>query len=151
MSPSEYEQLVLFLGERFETIDRRFETIDRRFDTIDRRFDTIGQRFDTIDQRFEIVGQRFETMDRHFDTIDRRFDELRAELLGHFDEIYRRLERLEQEYHAITQALRRIEAMVADERVRRDILERDLATLRENVAVLNARIEDIERRLRSGS
>lgn len=137
MSPSEYEQLVLFLGERFETIDRRFETIDRRFDT--------------IDQRFEIVGQRFETMDRHFDTIDRRFDELRAELLGHFDEIYRRLERLEQEYHAITQALRRIEAMLADERVRRDILERDLATLRENVAVLNARIEDIERRLRSGS
>ena len=144
MSPSEYEQLVLFLGERFETIDRRFETIDRRFDTIDRRFDT-------IDQRFEIVGQRFETIDRHFDTIDRRFDELRAELLGHFDEIYRRLERLEQEYHAITQALRRIEAMLADERVRRDILERDLATLRENVAVLNARIEDIERRLRSGS
>src|SRR6266849_6877235 len=137
MSPSEYEQLVLFLGERFETIDRRFETIDRRFDT--------------IDQRFEIVGQRFETIDRHFDTIDRRFDELRAELLGHFDEIYRRLERLEQEYHAITQALRRIEAMLADERVRRDILERDLATLRENVAVLNARIEDIERRLRSGS
>src|SRR6266446_2049596 len=109
MSPSEYEQLVLFLGERFETIDRRF------------------------------------------DTIDRRFDELRAELLGHFDEIYRRLERLEQEYHAITQALRRIEALLADERVRRDILERDLATLRENVALLNARIEDIERRLRSGS
>jgi len=144
MSPSEYEQLVLFLGERFETIDRRFDTIDQRFDTIDRRFDT-------IDQRFEIVGQRFETMDRHFDTIDRRFDELRAELLGHFDEIYRRLERLEQEYHAITQALQRIEAMLADERVRRDILERDLATLRENVAVLNARIEDIERRLRSGS
>jgi uncharacterized membrane-anchored protein YhcB (DUF1043 family) len=137
MSPSEYEQLVLFLGERFETIDRRFETIDRRFDT--------------IDQRFEIVGQRFETMDRHFDTIDRRFDELRAELLGHFDEIYRRLERLEQEYHAISQALRRIEAMLADERVRRDILERDLTTLRENVALLNARIEDIDRRLRSGS
>src|SRR5712692_6207791 len=158
MSPSEYEQLVLFLGERFETIDRRFDTIDQRFDTIDQRFDTIDQRFDTIDrrfdtidQRFEIVGQRFETMDRHFDTIDRRFDELRAELLGHFDEIYRRLERLEQEYHAITQALRRIEAMLVDERVRRDILERDLATLRENVAVLNARIEDIERRLRSGS
>jgi chromosome segregation ATPase len=90
-------------------------------------------------------------MDRHFDTIDRRFDELRADLLGHFDEIYRRLERLEQEYHAITQALRRIEALLADERVRRDILERDLATLRENVALLNARIEDIERRLRSGS
>jgi chromosome segregation ATPase len=123
MSPSEYEQLVLFLGERFEIIDRRFDTIDQRFDSIDRRFEAV----------------------------DRRFDELRAELFGHFDEIYRRLERLEQEYHAITQALRRIEVLLVDERVRREILERDLATLRDNVAVLNARIEDIERRLRSGS
>jgi uncharacterized membrane-anchored protein YhcB (DUF1043 family) len=114
MSTSEYHQLIAFLGERFETIDRRFEAIDRRFDTI-----------------------------------DRRFDELRGEILGHFDEIYRRLERLEQEYQAITQTLRRIEALLADERARREILERDLATLRENVAVLNARIEDIERRLRS--
>ncbi len=109
MSPSEYEQLVQFLGARFESIDRRFETIDRRF------------------------------------------DELRQEILGHFDEVYRRLERLEQEYQAITQALRRIEALLADERVRREILERDLATLRENVAVLSARIEDIERRLQSAS
>ena len=111
---SEYPQLIAFLGERFETIERRFEAIDRRFDAM-----------------------------------DRRFDELRAEMLGHFDEIYRRLERLEQEYQAITQTLRRIEALLADERARREILERDLATLRENVAVLNARIEDIERRLRS--
>lgn len=109
MSPSEYEQLVQFLGARFESIDRRF------------------------------------------DTIDHRFDEFRQEILGHFDEVYRRLERLEQEYQAITQALRRIEALLADERVRREILERDLATLRENVAVLNARIEDIERRLQSAS
>ena len=130
MSPSEYEQLVQFLGERFETIDRRFETIDRRFETVDRRFDAI---------------------DRRFDAVDRRFDELREEILGHFDEVYRRLERLEQEYQAITQALRRIEALLADERARREILERDLATLRENMAVLNARMEDLERRLRSAS
>ena len=119
MSPSEYHDLITFLGERFEAIDRRFEAIDRRFGTIDRRFETI----------------------------DRRFDDLRAELLGHFDELYRRLDRLEQEYVAITQALRRIEATLLDERARRDRLEQDLATLRENVAVLRARIDDVERRL----
>jgi uncharacterized membrane-anchored protein YhcB (DUF1043 family) len=107
VSPSEYEQLVQFLGTRFEAIDRRF------------------------------------------DTSDSRFAEFRQEILGHFDEIYRRLERLEQEYHAITRALRRIEASLADERGRRGILERDLATLRENVAILKARIDDIQRRLQS--
>ena len=119
MSPSEYRDLIAFLGDRFETIDQRFETIDRRLETIDRRFETI----------------------------DRRFDELRAEILGHFDELYRRLDRLEQEYVAITQALRRIEAAVLDERTRRESLEQDLASLRENLAVLRARIDDIERRL----
>ena len=31
-----------------------------------------------------------------------QFTELRREMLGHFDEIYLRFERLEQEYHAIT-------------------------------------------------
>ena len=122
MSPSEYEQLIQFLGPRFEAIDRHFEAIERRFEGIDRRFEGI----------------------------DRRVDELRAEILGHFDETYRRLERLEQEYQAITQALRRIEARLVDEAGRREILERDLAMLRENVAVLRARIDELERRLRSG-
>src|SRR2546428_6991696 len=102
-------------------------------------------------RRGDFRGREFPEIARRFDEVDLRFTELRQDMLGHFDEIYRRLERLEQEYHAITQALRRIEALLADERVRRDILERDLATLRENVALLNARIEDIERRLRSGS
>ena len=121
MSAPEHQQLIAFLGERFETIDRRFDTIDRRFNAFDRRFEAF----------------------------DRRIDALRGEILGHFDELYRRLERLEQEYQAIAQTLRRIEALLADERARREILERDLATLRANVDVLNARIEDIERRLRS--
>jgi len=91
----------------------------------------------------ELVG----FLGQRFDAIDRRFDELR----GHFDEIYRRLERLEQEYQAIMQALRRIEGRLVDERTRREMLERDLATLRENIAVLTARIADIEQRLRASS
>jgi chromosome segregation ATPase len=68
-------------------------------------------------------------------------------MLGHFDEIYRRFERLEQEYQAITQGLRRIEARLADERGRREILERDLAELKQHVAALQSRIEQIEQRL----
>src|SRR5262247_301293 len=100
----------------------------------------LGQRFSTIDQRFEVIDRRFDAMDRRFDALEGKFDAFRAEVLGHFDEIYRRLERLEQEYQAITHALRRIEGRLVDERTRREMLERDLATLRENIAVLNARI-----------
>jgi chromosome segregation ATPase len=126
MTSGEYEQLVEFLGRQFTEIDRRFGEMDRRFGEMDRRF-----------------GE----MDSRFDEAELRFTELRHDMLGHFDEIYRRFERLEQEYHAITQALRRIEAGLADERGRREILERALAELKQHVAVLQSRIEEIEQRL----
>ena len=53
---------------------------------------------------------------------------------------------LEQEHAALTQALRRIEAVLLDERTRRERLEQDLASLRDNVAVPRAYIDYIERR-----
>jgi len=62
--------------------------------------------------------------------------------------IYRRLERLEQEYQAIVQALRRIEALMTEEGVRRELLERRLESLRQQLAALQLRIDDLEQRLR---
>ena len=100
----------------------------------------LGRQFTEVDRRFDEVGHRFTE-------VDRRFTELRDDVLGHFDEIYRRFERLEQEYQAIIQALRRIEVRLADERGRREILERDLAELKQQVATLQSRIEEIEQRL----
>ena len=95
----------------------------------------------------EFLGGKFTEIDRRFDEMGGQLAELRRDMLGHFDEIYRRLDRLEQEYHAITQALRRIEAGLADELGRRAILERDLAELKYQVAALQSRIEEIEQRL----
>ena len=91
------------------------------------------------EQLVEFLGRQFTEIDRRFNEVDCRFTELRHDMLGHFDEIYRRFERLEQEYHAITQALRRIEAGLAD--------ERGLAELKQHVAALQSRIEEIEQRL----
>jgi hypothetical protein len=50
----------------------------------------LGHQFTGIDRRFDVI-------DRRFDVVDRQFTEIRHELLGHFDDIYRRFERLEQE------------------------------------------------------
>lgn len=133
VSPTEYQQLVEFLGQRFAEVDQRFTQIDQRFPRIDERFVQIDQRFTQIDRGLGVLRD---------DLAD-----LRREMLGHFDAIYRRLERLEQEYQAISQALRRIEAGMADERRRREILERDLTELKRHVAALQARIEEIEQRL----
>ena len=70
------------------------------------------------------------------------------DILGHFDRLYRRLERLEQEYQAIVEGLRRIEALLTDEKVRREELERGLELLKHHVAALQTRIERLEQSLR---
>lgn len=123
MSPSEYEELVAFLTGQFAEVDRRLDHL-----TLE-----MGRRLTAVDER--IASLRAE--------MEERF----REVSGHFDEIYRRLERLEQEYYAISRQLRRIEAAVTDDGERREVLERDLAALRERVNVLQARLDDLERRL----
>lgn len=67
-----------------------------------------------IEELATLMARRFDAMDRRFDTLQSSIDELRREMLGHFDAIYRRLERLEQEYLAITESLRRIERILDD-------------------------------------
>jgi hypothetical protein len=107
MSSPEYAELVRFLGQRFSTIDQRFDAIDPRFDVIDQRFATIDRRFDAIDQRFvamdagsmrwtsQAITQALRRIEgRLVDERTRR--EMLERDLGHFDEICRRLERLEQ-------------------------------------------------------
>ena len=74
MSPTEFEDLIGFLGRRFEAIADRFDGVDRR----------LGEMHAQVDGNHR-------------------------EALGHFDEVYRRLDRLDQEYVAVTQALRRLE------------------------------------------
>src|SRR5262245_55687976 len=105
-----------------------------------------GQLVEFLGRQFAAIDQRFAAMDQRFDAIEAQIGDMRREMLGHFDAVYRRLERLEQEHVAITQALRRIEAGMADDSGRRQILERDLAQLKQHVATLQSRIEDLERR-----
>jgi chromosome segregation ATPase len=147
MTGSEYQQLVEFLGRQFETIDRRFETIDRRLDAIDRRLEAIDRRFDTVDQRFDAAAVEFAVFGRRMDALERRVEEGFRNVLGHLDGTYGRLERLEQEHGLAVQALRRIEARLADDPGRREILERSLADLKRQVTDLQSRIEELERHL----
>src|SRR3990172_1273162 len=99
------------------------------------------------EQLVEFLERQFTGIDRRCDEVNGQITELRHDMLGHFDEIYRRRERLEQEYHTITQALRRVEAGLADGRGRREALERDLAALKRHAAALQSGIEEIEQRL----
>ena len=52
-----------------------------------------SRRFDQVDRRFDQVAGRFNQVDGRFDQVDGQIADLRREMLGHFDEIYRRLDR----------------------------------------------------------
>ena len=69
MSPSEYQELVEFLGSQFAAIDRRFTASD---------------------QRFMAADQRLGRPEGAFREFRAEFRDFRGELAGHFDEIYRR-------------------------------------------------------------
>ena len=126
MTNSEYQDLIAFLSRKFEEIDRRFEAMQQRFEA---RFDAVEAKLAEHDEQFE------------------RIDERSREILGHFDHLYKRLERLEQEYHAILEGLRRIEGLLVDEKVQREELKRGVEYLKRQVAALQDRIEALEQRM----
>ncbi len=113
---------------------------------------------DEYSQLIEFLGRKFEAIDRRFEAIDRRFDQVDAklaehddrfrEVFGHFDHLYQRLERLEQEYQAILEGLRRIEALLAGEKAKREEIERAIEYLKGQVVALQTRIEALEQSLR---
>src|SRR3990172_5465140 len=107
------------------------------------------QLVDFLGRQFTVIEGRFTAIDHRFDALQQHIDERFREVFGHLDAIYRRLETLEQEYQAIVQALRRIEWLLADEMGRREVLERSVQELKQNVAFLQSRIDELERRIRS--
>lgn len=141
MTSSEYQQLTEFLSQQFAGISQQFAGIDQQCAGIGRQFAEIDRRFVEMDRRLVELDRRFTA---RFDAIDEQF----RVVFGHFDEIYRRLERLEQEYHAIVEGLRRIEGLLVEERVQRELLVRRLEEVKRQVATLQARIEELEQRIR---
>jgi chromosome segregation ATPase len=95
----------------------------------------------------EFLGTQFAEIDRRFTELERRSEEQFREVLGHFDELYRRLERLEAEYFAIVQTLRRIETLVGSERAQREAIGQSVDQLRRQIADLQARLDAVEARL----
>lgn len=91
----------------------------------------------------EVVDGR-ETLGERIDTVEIKIETFRSEMLGHVDELYRRIDRLETEYQAIRAALGRIEQSIAEDSVRRDALRRQLGELRERIAELELRLADLE-------
>lgn len=70
-------------------------------------------------------------------------------LAAHFDELYKRLERLESEYHALTAGLKRVEERLdrVEARLDKMALKSELLELKARVEGLQAQVRQLEDRL----
>ena len=95
MTKSEYQELVEFLGARFDRIDRRFTAIDQRFDAADERFEGIEERL----SRAEILGEdtrhQVRIVAEGVATVDRKLEDFRSEVADSFRDLDVRLTRVE--------------------------------------------------------
>ena len=57
MTRSEYQELVEFLGPKFEAIDRRFDAIDRRFDALEVRLTRVEVGLEGNRHHIQIVAE----------------------------------------------------------------------------------------------
>jgi len=133
MTSSEYAELKQYL-------DRRFDGVDHRLDDMDHRLQAIERRLDALDQQFVVMAHRFDTLDRRLDRLEARMDSRFAEVVEQMEGLYGSYQRLEQEYQATREALRRndrehethnrrlvaVEGEITDLRLRVDALERRL-------------------------
>ena len=68
------------------------------------------------------------------------------DVLGHFDSVYKRFDRLEDEYHAITYGLKRIEDQLDGEKNRK-VIETRFRELKQQFEGMQLRLAAIEKEL----
>jgi chromosome segregation ATPase len=107
-----------------------------------------------VDFYEKLVEPEFRTIRSKLDVHDQKL----KDLLDHFDRIYARLDRLETEYFSINAAIDRLEGIVGKidkkldaELSLRERLEKEILDLKQRVSVIQDRIEDLEKRLKSFS
>ena len=90
---------------------KRTITLDQIFDKLlehDKRFDDIDKRLSKHDQQFGNVATQIFAFEDYFKKQIERLDARLAVIDGHLEELTADFEKLSQEYHLITAALRRI-------------------------------------------
>jgi chromosome segregation ATPase len=113
---------------------------------------------DISDALVDFYGKHIEPEFRAIRTKLGEHDQKFKDLLDHFDRIYTRLDRLETEYFSINAAIDRLESVIGKidkkldaELSLRERLEKEILDLKQRVSVIQDRIEDLEKRLKSFS
>jgi predicted nucleic acid-binding Zn-ribbon protein len=113
MTPSEYKELVDFLGRKFDRVDRRFDQVEQRLQRLEDRMSGVEGRQTGAEDRLigvEVLAEKnhtdiqllaeslklhIERMDAFHAEVRQEFSELRTEMKAGFGAIHARVDRLE--------------------------------------------------------
>lgn len=93
---------------------------------------------------FVAITSLEDRLGQRMDRIEQKLDATRDEMHSHFDTIYQRLDLLKTEYHMLVEAVRRVEASLVEIGVDRAAMRREIEALKERVAVLEARLNELD-------
>jgi predicted nuclease with TOPRIM domain len=135
MAENEYQELIAFIGEKFERVDRRFEMMEGRFRETDDKIEEARRHMGVLveavrddvrqlaeglagtNQRLDRVQDQLGGMEQRFDRFEQKveaeFAETRAAIRFSYAQLERRLQELEGNYVALNERVARLEAAQA--------------------------------------
>ena len=84
MTRSEYQELIQFLGQKFDRIDERFSLIDERFSRIDGRFDSVEGRLAKVEVGNEQNAHQIQVLAEGITAVDQKLERFREEMAEEF-------------------------------------------------------------------
>lgn len=100
MSPSEYQELVEFLADKFGWIEKKFDRIHARFDEQGGRLARLEVSHEEMRRDFNAFGEKLDGVDRKVDRLredmDRRFDTMEGTMKVGFKHWGARVQALEE-------------------------------------------------------
>src|SRR4030043_813795 len=132
-----FDTLTEFYGK---VIEPEFRAIRTKLDEHDQKFGDIAKHFDQIYQRFERLETEYFAINAAIDRIEKRLDRMEP-----------RLERVEGGLEGGEGQLGRVNEKLDKEISIRESIEKEIKDLKERVSVLQGRIQDLEKRLKTFS
>ena len=105
MTNSEYQDLIAFLGRKFEEIDRRFDRVEAKLAQHDERFREILGHFDEVHRRLERLEDEYHAIVQGL----RRVETLLTDEKGKREILERNLEELKRHVAALQMRLEALE------------------------------------------
>lgn len=84
MTRSEYQELVEFLGKKFDAMDRRFDAIEGRLDAVEARQGSVEKRLTRVEVSVEQNRHHIQLLAEAITALDQKLDRFREEVAAEF-------------------------------------------------------------------